>query len=87
LTWLVSSIAPTARARRHVGQEAGVLVDVPALLRPEVVQYPPRRLEGAVAVGQGDGHSGVAEADDVCLAVPVTSARKRGCCSTRQPWL
>ena len=52
-----------------VDDEARVLVDAPALIVSEVPDDEPRRLERAVAVAERDPDAGVAEADDVGLAV------------------
>ncbi len=53
-----------------VGQEARVLVHPPAAcFEAEVCQHELRRLERAVAVAERRPHAGVAEADDVGLAV------------------
>src|SRR5439155_17236742 len=54
----------------EVCEEAGVLVDLPAAgFESEVGEDELHRLEGAVAVSEGDVDAGVAEADDVGAAV------------------
>ena len=61
-----------------VGQEARVLVDAPALVEAELRLHELRRLEGAVAVAERRPYAGVAEADDVRLAVAGDVGQEAG---------
>ncbi len=53
----------------HIQHEARVLIDAPALVISQVHDHESRRLEGAVAIAQGRPHAGIAESDQVGLAV------------------
>jgi hypothetical protein len=82
----VSEAHDVGTAIAEVGEEAWMPVNTPAPgVISEVLDHHLWRLKGAVAVVEGDPHSGVSEAHNVGTAIAVRSARKRGCWSTRHP--